>query len=615
MPVLFAFREDRFGFRYEIGESVVLGRSPECDLILFDRGTSRQHAEIYKSDNGYILKDLGSTNGTLHNSVRLVGEAPLKRNDEIKVGQEIFLFDPDLDVAVGREGAVLLVGDVEPNPSGVLVGATETDLNALDRGSLAPLYQVATALASRPQKGRVLRQAAYALTRIFQASALALLWPESAESPRLSALLSRPEGRRLAIPRPMAELVLKENRAVIWPRSVTQLDFVNGRRFIKEADLMSMAVPLKAQGQYPGLLYVEAGDRFYSAKDLNFLTALGGLIGSALVNAALVQQLENRLIREEEDVNAGGDFIGDDHQTKALLATANQVGQTGARILLTGEVGTGKEVLARRIHSQSHRRRGPFISVNCSAIVSGQLESTLFGQEAGAMSEDGTPGALEKADGGTIFIRHVDHLSLSGQAELLRTMEEGLVYRVGSSKPRPSNFRIISSSTADLAEMVKQGEFREDLFQRLSEVTLTMPPLREVKGDIITLARYFLSRAAKEKGLPVPDLDPAAALSLQSYFWPGNVGELKNVADHLVMFARGDRILLDDLPPELRYASQAFLSPDGEPEAGAIAEVEKLYIRRALARTKGQEAQAAQILGLSEGTLESLIRSYGLSEV
>lgn len=612
MPVLFAFREDRFGFQFEIGDSAVLGRSPECDLILFDRATSRMHAEIFKSENGYVLKDLGSTNGTQYNDSRLEGQVDLKRNDEIKVGQEVFLFDPDLDVAVGREGAVLIVGEVDSEPEGVIAAPADSDLGSLDRAALAPLFQVASALANRPNKGRVLKQTAYAITKIFGASSIALLWPETSHTERMTALLSRPENRRLSIPRPLVDLAVNENQAIIWPYGLEDLDFVKGERIIKDNAHSIMAVPLKAHADSLGLLYVESSSRSYNEKDLNFLTSLGSLISSALINANLIGELDYRLTREEEDLSESSSFVGDDHQIKALLGTLSQVAVTDARIMLIGEVGTGKEVLARRIHSQSMRRRGPFMSINCSTIQPGQLESALFGQEEGTISEEGSPGLLEKADGGTIFIRHIDHLSLSGQVELLRAIEECLVYRIGSSRPRPSNFRTITSTSVDLYSLVDHGEFREDLYHRLSEVSLATPPLRELKDDIATLANHFLSRAAKERGLRVPEIDPAAAECLRSYPWPGNVGELRNMADRLVMFARGGRIILDDLPPDLRLSTEAFYSSDGD-ESAILDEVQKLYIRRALARAYGDLAVAAEMLNQPETRLEELIQRYNIS--
>ena len=271
MPILFAYREDRFGFRFEVGESAVLGRSPECDLILFDRATSRQHAEILRTDQGYILKDLGSTNGTMHNESRVNGQVKLNRNDEIRIGQEVFLFDPSLDVAVGREGAVLIVGEINEPPEGVMTSPSEVDISALDRAFLAPLFQVAIALANRPNKGRVLKQSVYAIGKIFQATRMALLWPETIEAQRLTALLVRSQNTRLALPRPLVDLAIQENQSVIWPRALMRVEFTKGERLLTEIPRSSMTVPLKAHGTLQGLIYVESETRSYTTKDLSLI--------------------------------------------------------------------------------------------------------------------------------------------------------------------------------------------------------------------------------------------------------------------------------------------------------------------------------------------------------
>lgn len=613
MPVLFAFREDRFGFRFEVGERAVLGRSPECELILFDQATSRYHAEISKSDEGYFLNDLGSTNGTFHNEAPVNEPVLLKKNDEIKVGQEIFLFDPDLDVAVGREGVVLIAGEVEADPEGLVTHSAKPDMASLNRVNLAPLFKVAMAMAKRPQFSRSLKQAAYAVGKLLGATRMALLWPESAAAERLTAILVRPVGQRGILPRPLVDLVLGEGRAVLWPFILTELTFNKGERTLMDAPGPAMAVPLDTQSHSRGLLYIESRTRTYTEKDLNFMTALADLISSALLSAHLIGQIDHRLTREEEELRSGSDFIGEDKTIKTLLATAAQVALTDARILITGEMGTGKEVLAKRIHALSPRRRASFIFINCAALPQGRIESALFGQEAGTLAEEGTAGLLEEADGGMVFFQNVDHLPLSVQVDLLRTIEEGVIYRVGSSRPRPINFRVVSSSNVDLGPLVENEEFREDLFHRLSEVTLDMPPLREIKDDIIVLTRHFLAQAARERGIPVPQLDPGAAECLRAYPWPGNVSELENLVKTLVMFSTGDKIFLDDLPQEIRLFGEAFQTAEGERAPDSLIEVEKTLIRRALARTRGDAERAAQILGLNPTELEQQITRYDIA--
>lgn len=613
MPVLFAFREDRFGFRYEIGERALLGRSPDCDLILFDRATSRFHAEISRLDGGYVLKDLGSTNGTLHNEVPVKDAVPLKQNDEIRVGQEIFLFDPDLDVAVGRDGAVLMVGSVDGGPSGLVAHPAKPDYSAVDRTALAVLTKMASTLNDRPKVPRILKQSAYVLEKVLGATHMALLWPESSAAERLTALLVRHPERRVVLPAPLTDRVLKERQAVLWPSVLTSLSFAKGERKLFSEDRPSLTVPVIGGGERRGLLYVDSQTRTFIDRDLHFLIILADLISSALTNAYQAAQLDHRLTCEERDLNSGGAFVGAASETTALLATAAQVAQTDDRIFLLGELGTGKTVLAKRIHALSRRRRAPFVMVNCAALAPTQIESVLFGQEAGGISDEAIPGVLEDADGGTIFMKNVDHLPLSVQVELLRTFEEGVIYRVGSSRPRPINIRTIAATNVDLEPLVQNKEFREDLYHRLSEVNLTLPPLRELRDDIIVLAKHFLTQQARSRGLPVPELDPACVDCLLAYPWPGNVGELENVVERLVMFSTGGRIVLDDLPMDLRLASEAFQTPAGDRVPDNLIEVEKSLIRRVLARSRGSSERAARVLGLGTTQFGQFVQRYDIT--
>ncbi len=613
MPVLFAFREDRFGFRFELGERAVLGRSPECDLILFDRASSRFHAEITATDQGYQLNDLKSTNGTLLNEAPVTAPVILKTNDEIRVGQEVFLFNPSLDVAVGRDGVVLIVGDVDEAPPGALLSPPSADVGGLEKTQLGVLFKVAAALSERPKLNRVLKQAAYTLEKIFSASRTALLWPESTEIQRLTALLVRPNEQMLVLPEPCVRLALQEGRTVVWPKVITELNYVQGERMLLDEARTSLCAPLKTQGGPCGLLYVESKTRQYTEKDLSYFSAMASLIASALENAHLIAQLDRRIFREEEDLRTGSGFVGDHAQVKALLATAAQVAQTDARILLTGEMGTGKEVLAKRIHALSPRRSGPFVSINCASLSPTQIEATLFGHEPGTMTSDGAIGLLEEADGGTLFLKNIDHLPLSVQVDILRAFEEGVIYRVGSSRPRPVKFRTVSSTNVELAPMVADGEFREDLAHRLSDVSLEMPTLREIRDDIAGLVRHFVLQAARSRGLAVPEVDPAALECLRAYPWPGNVGELKNVCERQVMFSNGSAILLDDLPMDLRLSGEVFRTAPGERIPDTVMEAEKIYIRRALSRTDGDRGKAALVLGLSETEFERRMRNYDIS--
>lgn len=612
MPFLFAFREDRFGFRFEIGDRAVIGRSPESDLIVFDPAVSRLHTEILRNDNGYVLKDLDSSNGTFFNGSQVDGQVDLKRNDEIKLGEEIFLFDPALDVAVGKDGVSLIVGDVEEEQEGAVILPKEGQLGGLDRPTMAALLKVATALAKFSSIALVVKQTLYVLQKLLEADRIAILWPEGVSGERLTCLSIRPVDGHIIIPKPVVQKVVEDESAVLWPVVLSELMFEGGERTLTSIEKNSLTVPLAKKGEPTGLIYIESSKRVYTEKDLGFLSALASLASPAIFNTLLIGDLKRKASKEDEAFKGRVRLIGEHQQMKALRAMAAQAAQTDDRILLEGEEGTGKEILAQLIHSLSSRKRYPFISLNCASVTGIDIDKELFGQEAGELAEDDLPGLLEEAEGGTVFIDNIEFLNPTDQTKLLQAVEERISYRVGSFRPRPVNFRLIASTTADLKQLVDNETFREDLHQRISEFALVTSPLRELGEDVILLARYFLGEEARATGVEVPQLDPATAECFRAYGWPGNSGELKNVIERMMMFHQGDRVLIEDLPIELRLASEAFKEGIGENPSESIREVEKDLIRKALGRANGNRRLAADLLGMNHDELDARIRSYDI---
>ena len=590
-----------------------MGRSHECELIIFDRAVSRQHIEIAAEDDHYVIKDLNSSNGTILNGVQLQEPKDLKRNDEIRLGEEVFLFDPLVEVALGKEGMILMVGGVDEHPEGLIETSGEPKLGALNRASMAALYKVATALARAPNILTVMRQTLYVLDRLFQASRAVILWPEGADRDRLTALTVHPPHQRVIIPRPLIDRVCVKKMSVAWPKVITALDFANGERTLEEKPQQCLAAPLLIKGEPSGLVYLESEKSDYEEKELNLLSALATLISPAIENVRLIGALSHRAGQQEMTASQTIHFIGEHPQVKALHAIAAQEAAQDSRILIEGEAGTGKELMARLIHTLSSRKRHLFLSVNCSSFSESEIRRGLFGQEAGSIDEEEWSGFLEEAEGGTVFIHNINHLPLSVQEDFLKAIEEGVIYRVGSTRPHPVNFRPIVSSSKNLKSMVEAGDFREDLYHRVSEITLTTYPLRELGDDVILLAKYFLGEEARLKGLPTPELDPAAAECLRAYNWPGNSGELKNVIERIMIFHQNNRIIPEDLPLELRLATEAFKARAGERSSESVIEVEKDLIRKALSQADGDLKSAAGILGLAVQELRDIIYRHDIS--
>jgi len=284
-------------------------------------------------------------------------------------------------------------------------------------------------------------------------------------------------------------------------------------------------------------------------------------------------------------------------------------------VLIRGESGTGKERVAHAIHALSPRAAGPWVTLNCSAIAEGLLESEMFGHEKGAFTDAvaSKRGLLELADGGTLFLDEVGDLSPALQPKLLRVIETQAFRRVGGQRERAVDVRFVAATNRDLNELIRQGRFREDLYYRLNVAGIDVPPLRERRQDILPLARHFLDRAASVMGLRHRGLTPAAEERLAAYAWPGNARELRNVLERALILSGGDLIRPDHLPREL-----CAEAPCAEPEHSGfslpLADMEACHIRRVLDLCKGNKTKAAGLLGITRLTLRNKVKQYGLRE-
>ena len=340
------------------------------------------------------------------------------------------------------------------------------------------------------------------------------------------------------------------------------------------------------------------------------------LVRSALEKRSLEE--ENRALRERLGEAGSGDLIGRSRRMGELRAFLAVVGDSQAAVLIQGESGTGKELAARAIHRASARREGPFVSLNCGALPAQLLESELFGYEKGAFTgaAGAKPGQFELAHGGTIFLDEIGECSPELQVRLLRVLQEKEVQRLGGTRRVATDFRLVAATNRTLADEIKAGRFREDLYYRINVVEVTMPPLRERREDIPLLAAFFLERFARRENKSFEGIAGAALERLSAYGWPGNVRELENAIERGVVVGRGPLLEAADLPPQVQSATAA-----GGPVADLasrdlpLAEVEKAVVAAAMARHGGNKSQAARALGISRKLLYSKLREYGLGGV
>ena len=294
----------------------------------------------------------------------------------------------------------------------------------------------------------------------------------------------------------------------------------------------------------------------------------------------------------------------------ALYKEVARVAPTDATVLIIGESGVGKELVARTIHARSRRHKAAFVAVNCAALAEGVLESELFGHERGAFTgaQAARRGLFEEATGGTLFLDEVGDVSTKMQGQLLRALQEGEIRRVGGNTSIPVDVRIVAATNRDLAEDVRRGRMRQDLFFRLNVVRLDVPPLRERRDDLDALVEHLVARSAEKAGVAVPGVSSACRERLRGYDWPGNVRELENALARAVAMAQGGVIVPGDLPP---HVVGQLASPRGtiDEDWPTLEELDRRYIDRVLQRTGGNKTSAAAVLGVDRRTLQRLFAS------
>lgn len=304
-------------------------------------------------------------------------------------------------------------------------------------------------------------------------------------------------------------------------------------------------------------------------------------------------------------------MIAESKAMHSVLKQVEKVALTPATVLITGESGTGKELVARAIHYSSSRASAPFVPVNCGSIPEGLLESELFGHKKGAFTGaiDSRAGFFQTADGGTIFLDEISETKSSMQVSLLRILQDKEVCMIGDSRYRKVDIRIIAATNRDLANLVKKGGFREDLFFRLNVIAIQLPPLRERGDDIILLTKYFAQKFADSAGKPVPEFSDKAMDVIRDYYWPGNVRELESVIQRLVVMSESQVVEVPDLPSFMRFKALRYSGINR-----TLSEVEAEHINNVLVNCAGNKTKAAQVLGIDRKTLREKLKGYNISQ-
>ena len=602
MPVLLALFGPKQGLRIPLTGRLILGRGAGADLQLVDGKVSREHCRIETGEQS-VVEDLGSQNGTYVNGGLISAPTPLAEGDELAIGDTLLLVaGDDAAVANARYGA----GTLLVSAPTLAMPAPAAPAPVAAPPSLRGLGKLAAALAAAPDEE--------------QAVAALLDGVEAELAPQRATLLVRiscPTGERLV---PLAtrgkEALASISRTLLGQAGSSGVlveDALDSRelRGARSVILHSLrSVMVVPWGRGPrGFLHMDReAERPFVPADLAWLQAVAHL-------AAL--RLDDR---SPAPAPVAALPVGQSPAFLAALRLAEAAARVDSTALLLGETGTGKEEIARLIHSRSRRARGPFVAVNCGAIAESLAESELFGHEKGAFTGASTTrlGAFESADGGTLFLDEIGDLPLALQVKLLRVLQERAVVRVGATLPRAVDVRVLAATHRNLQDEVKAGRFREDLYFRLNVLAIDLPPLRQRREDTPLLARTLVDRIAARLGLRPPALGQDALVALAAWDFPGNVRELGNVLERILVLRDPHEpgpVDRDDVQSALGRDLRPSTAPApavDEPLADAVARLEKTSIESALRRARGVKSQAARLLGISRPTLDKKIADLNI---
>ena len=343
--------------------------------------------------------------------------------------------------------------------------------------------------------------------------------------------------------------------------------------------------------------------------------SLGVVVARAVQHRRLREQIKQ--LRAARDASTSV-IVGGSPAMRKVADLIERVGDSDASVLIHGETGTGKELVARSVHMRSKRKDGPFVAINCAAVPHSLLESELFGHARGAFTDAKSQrtGLFLQASGGALFLDEIGELPIDVQPKLLRALQERKVRPVGDNKEIPFDARIVAATNRDLENEVREKRFREDLFYRINVVKVDVPPLRARGGDVLHLAHHFLTQFAERSGKPSLSLSERAAERLMAYEWPGNVRELENTIEHAVALARFEQVTVEDLPEKLRgYLAGSFVAAANDPtEIVTMEELERRYLLRVFKLVGNNKSRAAEILGIDRRTMYRKLERYAATD-
>jgi two-component system, NtrC family, response regulator HydG len=589
-------------------ERVSIGSDISNELSIYDASIAAAHCLITRHGDAVAVTDLESGQGTFVNGVP-VRERILKDSDTITIGECELVFRNGREIAPPEEEKPRRNEVLDRLPAPVLRQPTPllpppvTDVGRMAR-DLNALFKIANAINSQRDLESLQKGLLQLIFEVVPADAGAIQIIDNADGQPNSTVTWKREARDVPEVNVRHELVLR----TLWERSDLTVTTVDAEQIL--------CVPLVALQKTIGVVYLVSysATGAFERDHVNFVSSVAAIAAVTLESVLSMELLraENRQLREQ--LAADEPMIGESLPMRQLAETVEKIAKGDAAVLIRGESGVGKEIVARAIHSKSARAVHPFIAINCAAIPDTLIESELFGYEKGAFTGAvvSKRGKMELAASGTLFLDEIGELDPKLQAKLLRILQEKEFERVGGTATIRFQARVLAATNKDLERAIETREFRRDLFYRLNVVSVSVPPLREHRQDIPLLAIHFARKYSQRLSRPFKGISPEARALLVNYSWPGNVRELENAIEHALTMGSSDSILPADLPLTLQNENDVRHGVSGYHDA--VADFKKRLIQETMRKAAFNCTEAARMLGVHPNYLHRLIKKLGVKE-
>lgn len=622
--------------RLSSNQVTTIGRAPTNKIVLRDEVCSRDHCEIFEVRGEWLLRDLGSRNGTKINGEQVEGDTRIDSGSVITIGdcRLALTLDPEVLPDPPSVGGDIADTTASGEPA-ILSRQDSVKLKSAGGTELAKLFRLGLQLGAARKRNELAEIVLTALANETVADIAAILLvkegkelaPASSDVNVVAYHAQDDTQPYHRLSSNLSDIVVKDREALL----ATDVSNTEYAVFDSLGEMKAMSVvcaPIQCGNRLHGLvhLYSMNPDNPLDENELNFTVAVADQTATAIDQLKEKEQLAFKLHRERQQkenladqLKVASDIVGQSEAVQKLRKQIALMAPTDATVLIRGESGVGKELVARSIHLHSKRADGPLVCLNCAALNESILESELFGHEKGAFTgaTDRKMGRFEQADGGTLFLDEIGEMSPAIQSKFLRVLEGHSFERVGGRKPVSVDVRVVAATNRDLETAIDEGEFRSDLYFRLNVAELQVQPLKERAGDIPLLAEFFLEKFATRMGrTEIRGFTEDAMQLLNEYSWPGNVRELQNTIERTVILCVNELVCADDiqlsrLNRKTEPVSTTIQGAAWQPRP--IADLEREHILATLAHTEWNKSRASQLLGIERSTLDRKLKRYQVS--